>query len=508
MEKIRRKIFFWTLTLLFLVTAPLVVLHARGYRFDLSRGVFVYSGTVTFKVNPQDVTTDINGQRNEAKQLNRINNSFNLSGLLPGDYDIKISQDGFQSWNKKTGVHSGVSSEFWNVVLVRNNYERTDENVPGVKKFFTSPGNSYIAIADKTDKDLEVKVFDIDNKAVDKSYPFPGWKLIDDAKQENIEWSPKEDYLSVPVEAVSDFDPSKIKKLAVSSENKTVASQNYFIIDPQTDEPLDLAQFLKIEDVHNVRWDPKQKDYLFFLSGTSLFRANTKNASDITTIAENVSNFDLSKTAVYYLQLPNNLVFKSDLDGQGGKNQITSLFPETEDNKIAKMIVYDDLRIAFLTANKDFFIYNNGEFDTYFKRLGGSVLGMHFSDDGKKLLFWTNNEISVYFLREWGVQPLRHEDDLANITRYSEPLANVQWFKDYEHVIFSVGRYVKFLELDPRDHRNSADLLSTRLEKPFIIYNSYLEKLYFTDAKDDSNSLFSIIFPEKLPFLGIGIGGL
>jgi len=80
---------------------------------------------------------------------------------LPGDYDIKISRDGFQSWNKKTDVHSGLSSEFWNVILVRNSYERLDENAVGVNKFFTSPGNSYIALADKTEKDLEVKIFDV-----------------------------------------------------------------------------------------------------------------------------------------------------------------------------------------------------------------------------------------------------------------------------------------------------------------------------------------------------------
>jgi len=507
MENLRRKIFFWTLTLVFFVTAPVVVLHARGYRFDLSRGVFVYSGTITFKANPQEVSVDINGKRNESTQLNRINNSFNISGLLPGDYDIKISRDGFQSWNKKTDVHSGLSSEFWNVILVRNSYERLDENAVGVNKFFTSPGNSYIALADKTEKDLEVKIFNIDDQAVEKTYSLVGWKLIGDAKRENIEWSPKEDYLSVPVELSVQQDSTKAKRDA-AEEKGSVPSQNYFIIDPQTETPINLGQFLGISDIRNVRWDPREKDYLFFLSEASLFRANIKNNADIVKIADNVSNFDLSKTAVYYLQLPNNIVYKSDLDGQSGKNQITSFFPEAGSQDISKMIVYDDLRIVFLAENGDFYVYNKGEFDTYFKKLGNAVSGMHFSDDGKKLLFWTDNEISVYFLREWGVQPIRHENELSNITRYSESISNVQWFKDYEHVIFSTGRYVKFIELDPRDHRNSADLINTELEAPFAIYNSYLEKLYFTDRKDDSGGLFSIVFPEEVSLLGIGVGGL
>lgn len=232
-------------------------------------------------------------------------------------------------------------------------------------------------------------------------------------------------------------------------------------------------------------------------------RANISDASSMVKIADDVSAYDLSGSNIYYVQGSNNLVFRTSTDGQQEKEQITSEFPE-EGKNISKIIIYDETRIGLISKDKNFYVYNKGEHNSYFRKIGENVEGMYFSDDGKKLLFWTDYEISVYFLRDWQVQPIRSENDLTNITRYSEPIKNVQWFKDYEHVIFSTGRWTKIIELDPRDHRNCMDLINTTLETPFIRYSNYFEKLYFTDTKDGNGILESIIFPEPTPILGIG----
>ncbi len=241
------------------------------------------------------------------------------------------------------------------------------------------------------------------------------------------------------------------------------------------------------------------------MEGTTLFRANIKDATDISQVASDVSAYDLAYNGVYYVQSPNDLVFKTSLDGKTERTQITNNFPDASNPAIERIIVYDEFRIAFLARDQDLFIYNYGENDKYFHSLGNHVLEMHFSNDGKKLLFYTNNEISVYYTRNWTVQPIRQENDLNNITRYSENLKNVQWYKDYEHVIFSVGKYTKIIELDGRDHRNCLDLISTNLDSPFVIHNNGLEKLFFTDTKDDGTTILnSIVFPEPVPILGIG----
>ncbi len=478
---------------MFSITAPIIVLYARGYRFSLKQGVFVYSGTIIFKSNPATVNMELNNQLIESKRLNRINNSFNISGLIPDDYDIRISADGFQTWSKKADIHSGLASEFWNVILARNSYEKTDNQAFGAGKFFISPKNNFIAYVTDSETGISVNLLNIRNETTEKTFNFAGSKFIDDFKKENIEWSPEESFLSLPVKSNSE-----------TAEN----AADYFIVDLDSDSYFNLNSFLKRDGIANVRWDPKEKGSLFFLSQNNLYRVNITDQNSISEIASDVTSYDLSESGVYYSQLPNNLVYKRSLDGQSDPVQITNEFFNDDNQSIEKIIIYDDSRMALMSENKRLYIFNKGEQGTYFKKLGDHVEGVQFSNDGKKLLFWCPDRISVYFTRNWNVQPIRSEDETQMITRYSEPISNIQWFNDYEHIIFSTGRWVKIIELDPRDHRNSMDLTSTILANPHVIYNYSLEKLYFNDIKDQSTSIYSIIFPESTSLFGIaGTGG-
>lgn len=490
MNKLQRTIFFWSLVLLFLITAPAVVLRARGYRFDLSRGVFVYSGSINIKSNPQDINVTLNGKLSESKKLDRINNSFNISGLLPGDYDIKIEAPGFQSWEKEAQVHSGLANEFWNVLLIRDSYEKTRFQVPAARRFFISPNNKLAATYGQEGQNLALGIIDISNDSLQKSFVFEDRSPISEDIDENAEWSPvRNNLISIP---------SLMKKEESSQED----GLEYFIADLSRDRQFSLNGFLGIKDIRGLRWDPKDENFVFFLDGEDLLRANITDDADVTTIASDVSSFDLSQNSVFYVQRSNKIVYRKSLDGKSDKQQLTYAFPDGGPADINKLIVYDEDRIAFLDSDRDLFVFNRGEQDTYFKKLGSRIVGIHFSNDGKKILFWTNNEISVYFARNWDVQPIRKENEVKNITRYIESIRNVQWFDDYEHIIFNVGNYAKIIELDSRDQRNCMDLLRTDSMSPSIVYDSSLEKLFFTDEENGKWGLYSIDFPEPTTILG------
>lgn len=497
----KRFILFCLLLASFCVVAPIVILQAKGYRFDFGKGVFVYSGTVTIKSNPQDFNVFVNGEATQSKKLNRINNSYNIGGLRPQSYEIRVEAPDFQSWTKKVDVHSGVATEFWNVLLVRNNYEKTSYETTGIEKFFTSPDNKFIAYNQTIENGLTVNIFDIKALASKGSFSIPEYRLMREENKENIEWSPKDDNLiSVPAEKIEPAVSGKKTALSLKKSEPTV-EYAYFIHNIEKNTTINLNEFLGMDDIRNVRWDPQEENYLFFLNKNALYRVNMEDKKTLFLVSNDVSSYDLTSGFVYFCDSANNIVFRTTLDGQDDKEQITFSFPENGDT-VEKIIVYDESRIAFITKNRKLVIFNQGERDDYFKKIGDAIEGMQFSDDGKKLLFWTNNEISVYFLRDWNVQPERTEDQIINITRYSETLKNVQWFKDYEHVIFGVGHSTKIAELDYRDRINCLNLPEVSLDNSLVVYNSSLEKLFFTDKKDDSASLFSIIFPEKTSFLG------
>lgn len=498
MEKIRRRIFFWILVIIFFIAAPAIILNARGYRFDSGRGVFVYSGTITLKSNPQTVDINLNGQP-ATSQVSRINNSHNLGGLLPGDYEIRANLPGYKTWSKRTDVHSGVASEFWNVLLVRDSYERTDyPDTQNIEKFYISPKDDYIATT-KNIEGLKIGIFDISNKANVSEYPIDGWNLIDDARRENIEWSPNEDYISVPVQKETEIKDAKKKS------NITQNEYGYFVINLADKNIFNLNESLGKDNINDVRWDPKNKDYVFFLENQNLWRANVLDKNDMTMISDNVSAYDLSGSSVYWVGLPNSLIFESGTDGSG-KTQVTNDFPANNSEiPVNKIIVYDETRIGLINASKDLFIYNEGEHDTYFRKIGSDIDSLAFSDDGKKTLFWSDNEIFVYFDRDWNVQPVRAENELTSITRYSDKIENVQWLKDYEHIIFNTGQWVKVIELDGRDKRNCLDLISAQISDPFIRYDNSLEYLFFTDKTENNKTILnSIVFPEPTSLLRIG----
>ncbi|PIP28404.1 MAG: hypothetical protein COX29_01475 [Candidatus Moranbacteria bacterium CG23_combo_of_CG06-09_8_20_14_all_35_22] len=489
MKDWKREVFFWTLVVLFLITAPVIILNAKGYRFDTNRGVFVHSGTITFKSNPQTVDIKINNEPFEARRLNIINNSYSLSGLIPGEYNFEISAHDFRPWSKNVKVHSGVASEFWNILLVRNNYEKTDFNTVGIEKFFISPKNNLLAYITTKENDLLVKVLNLENNEIEKELDFLEWQFLEEQKKENIEWSPNNAFLSIPVKRKIQLDEYEY---------------NYFIYDFKAENKINLAEISSKKNIHDARWDPKENNHLFFMDGSDLFRINIKNPQEIVRISSDVSSYNLSETYIYYAN-DSSLIFKKSLTGEDAPIQITSSFPQSQNSKIATIVAYDDLRIALILENKDFYLRNSGERGDYFRKLGENIEESHFSSDGKKILFWSSNEIYVYFLRDQLSQPVRQENEIQNITRYSEPIKNVQWFSDYEHIIFNSGKFIKIIEIDPRDQLNCMDLVNTQNQNPFVIYNNLLEKLYFIDNKNDTSSLYSINFPEKNIIFGVEV---
>lgn len=494
---------------LFFVVAPTIIMNARGYRFDFRRGVFVHSGSIMLKTNPQDFNAYINGELETSKKINRVNSSYTLTGFIPGNYEIAVGADGFQTWTKKTELHSGLASEFWNVLLVRKDYTRAAFETKGLDNFFISPKDKNVALVKNTDAGVEMQILNIGAKTIEHSFSFPASIFDEKAREENVEWSPDEDYLSVPVRQTApvpdatENSTAQTKIVPDIGEGQLIEKYSYFIANPADNNSFNLNLFLEKEDIRDVRWDPRDKNFLFFLNENRLYRADIADKNNLKLIADNVSAFNLSKTAIYYTQSPNELVFKTSLDGTGSPAQLTSNFPDTPVSPTKKLVVYDDDRMAFLNLDHEFFIYNRGEHENYFRKLGDNIQSFQFSDDGKKLLFASNNEILTYFLRDWNVQPERTENEIQSITRYSETIKNIQWFKDYEHVIFSAGPYVKIIELDSRDHRNCMDILKTEDNEPKLTYNHSSERLFFVDKNSDASDLYNIIFPEPGAFLGL-----
>ena len=195
------------------------------------------------------------------------------------------------------------------------------------------------------------------------------------------------------------------------------------------------------------------------------------------------------------------MLFKTELDGSNISQVNDTQFTDQPVGADSRLIVYDDERQALISQDGRLFVRNSASQNLYQKIADGAE-GIQFSDDGKKLLFWNSNEISVMFLRKWDVQPYREENEIQTIIRLSTPVENVFWYRDYEHIFFSVKNKIKLIELDPRDRRTYLDVFENNLEDFPAAYDTRNGYYYFVRESGGDKKIFYLTLPKKTGIFG------
>ncbi|MFA4873149.1 MAG: PEGA domain-containing protein [Patescibacteria group bacterium] len=98
MTRNTRRIIAGLFILAFLITAPLIILYASGYRYNRKRGTIQGTGAITISTKPKGATVTINGivQNNLTP--------FRITQLSPTTYHIKIEKQGYTSWETTAAV--------------------------------------------------------------------------------------------------------------------------------------------------------------------------------------------------------------------------------------------------------------------------------------------------------------------------------------------------------------------------------------------------------------------
>lgn len=488
MAVIYRKLFFWIFVVLFLTTTPVAILYSQGYRFDQYKKIFIHSGSITVKSTPSSANIYLNGKLQPSGALDIINNSITVNGLRPGNYDLKVTADGYGVWEKNVEVHSGVSTEFWNIFLAPENFSPTELSADGVERYFPSPFGKNVAFSRRNGSSLEIWSLAVKENAPNLIFSQEGLGLIDDPL-ENVEWNSKEQIFIVPVVGGGQKD--------------------FVLLDSEkTQEPIFLSQVsMSLSEIDHVRWSPDNQNKLYFTAkekdktDKNLYRIDLSTRQAVMVI-DGIGAYDLSSNAIYYVR-QNKIVYKANLDGKSEKQLSLSPINFLQNDDKMRLIAYDDERQALVSETGELYVHNKGETsgDTL-RSISKDAKSVQFSNDGKKLLFWSDYEISVLYLRKWNVQPRREENEQQQIIRYSSPIKNVFWYRDYEHIFFSTQNAVKIIELDSRDHRAVDDIFKYNSENFSSSYDSANGIYYYTDDLNGTKKLFYLSIPEKTNFFG------
>jgi hypothetical protein len=84
------------------------------------------------------------------------------------------------------------------------------------------------------------------------------------------------------------------------------------------------------------------------------------------------------------------------------------------------------------------------------------VLGFTPTDDGSRILWWTNGSVWVQWLSATNDQPYRVENERQNIVRLSASIVRAGWFHDNDHIVVDLGNHnYRVIETDTRGGTNS-----------------------------------------------------
>ncbi|MBP6914297.1 hypothetical protein KBB74_02285, partial [Candidatus Parcubacteria bacterium] len=88
-----KKIAFFSLVIIFLIVAPMLILDAQGYGFDFKKKEFVKFGAISIKSSITDVSIFINGEyKNKTSTFAR---ELLIQKLIPGEYKISVEKENY-----------------------------------------------------------------------------------------------------------------------------------------------------------------------------------------------------------------------------------------------------------------------------------------------------------------------------------------------------------------------------------------------------------------------------
>jgi hypothetical protein len=261
----------WFFIFLFALVAPTVVLFAQGYRFNLENNIFIHSGAITIKSWPKDINIYIDGEKQENANLNVINGSNTINGVKPGKYKLTCSKPGYLDWEKEIEVHSGISTEFWNVLLFpeKNNPEIIPfDTSDKIEQIFLSPNdNDELILFSKNDSERKIYLLNTKNSESKLLFTTEEFNFIPKEEGLNVEWNTNHKKIILP---------------AIDSKNQ----KQHLIIDVDEEETTEftiLNNFFKNENINQARW---------------MF--NEENEITILTDKNNLFSFDYKKRIYFY----------------------------------------------------------------------------------------------------------------------------------------------------------------------------------------------------------------
>lgn len=424
--KAQRRVIFYLGSLLFLLLAPLIVLYSLGYNFDLKTGHVVRTGGIFIKTNQNNFRVFINN--NAVKEGGLLSFGALVTNLAPDLYSVRVEKDGFRPWQRVIHVTPESINEFRSVLLIPEIIEE-DEVLNLIQRDLTIeqveilPESSWVLLR-APERTAFTYFFNLESKVFDAIEQI-----------ENFRWDPESQRLLVKRKGPVRFS---IVNLA-----------NGRIQESPLRPPTDVGM------VTAADFGESADEFFILTNRDILFRFNRAKRTTEPLFSD-VHSFHVSGGRILFVT-KKGFLSSANFNGEEVENLGRKGFYLSDEPTRMEMNSYGD---AFLIDSAGgFFVRRRGESEVI--PISGNIVEAEFSQDGKKLLSWSENALEVLWVADEKQAPFRKSGTRERILSLGEErLTNAAWFgKNEAHSIFSAGKFIGVVDIDNRGGGPAATII-------------------------------------------------
>lgn len=436
MTQTQRNVLGIFLTVSFLITAPIVILYAMGYR--VSRGIF-QEGTPGVQLTgglrvrtslPYDVT--VNGEYLHTSPLYRV-------GLPVGPISVKLDRDGFVPWEKQLSIEESTVTLVDKPILFPEapSFQFPDTILKNIDETFKSPTDTSIIFR------VGRNLYFLDES---DSIPVLISTLQPNEDLQEIVWNVS-NKSGVLVTNINEREAYFLFELASgnASEAELISLQSVFPYALEK-EPVQLLEFTGSE--------------LFFEQGGHI-RSYNLSLDDLGPIlVSDVDDAEMFGNSIAYLVEGTRELIQYDIRSdeaislaQNYEERLEKYFTNAEDT----FVLTENGTLQSFEVSTDEAVQVSGvdvvEYEISELEFNGQVKNFFMSVNDQKLLVFTDSEISIVYLDDFQTYTQRNRGDVS--TLYSAPDGSLIegarfMLFDAEHVMFIEDGVLKVVELDDR----------------------------------------------------------
>ena len=355
---------------------------------------------------------------NDILQKQKTTSITRLENLLPGDYDIKLSKEGYFNWEKRLPVYENATAFAEKVILWKKS-SSTPIATTSLSQWLPTVDGQKIAFIDSTGIPT---ITNLDNEKIiipalnqSRNFNLLGWSV----DNKNLLLQSDDQFMI--------WDTSRDKNIF-----KTLPGKNYTLI----------------------KWDLTDENKLYGINASGLWQITLPNFDSKLISAEKITDSLIIDNDLYTINSEGK-IFHSYLNGDASIkeiNQIRCNDCKFINKKSARLILLgkDSQNIFIIDpTNGNANIQNQAKGVAW---LDNSWLGLTIGDPNT-ILFFNDFEIWIYSFN-------KATPEL--VTRLGQPIIGAIWHNQGRHIIFSSDNKLQIIELDNRELRNIVQLTEAK----------------------------------------------